>query len=675
MPYVGGVLFLKGVTSEVIANVRNRAAIEEVIGEFLVLKRAGKEFKALCPFHKEKSPSFHVNAEKGIFKCFGCGEGGDVFAFWQKMKGLDFIESVRDLAHKYGVELVETTSERNEYDKRGAMLMLYEQACQYYIRLLADETVGAPIRNYLDQRGIDKTIIDKFKLGYAPDSFDGLLRYLTNAAKVTADTLAEAGLVRRKAESGSYYDLFRHRLIIPICDNDGRVIAFGGRTMGDSEIKYLNSPETPIYKKGQHLYAFHLAKQSIKEADAVIVVEGYFDAITSHLHGFTNTVATLGTALTEDQAKALVRYTDSKRVYLAFDADLAGVKAVDRGVATLNQIAEGIGIDIRVIQVPGGKDPDECLRANDKAAVGNGEALYRQAIATALPLIDYQLHKAIEGIDTSSHIGKIDASKKVVPVLATIKNSVARGEYIRRLCNKLALREEELFLDVRQYLQSYRHKAAYRAENASTVPSRQANMSKAQSGGALRDGYIEAEKQLLALYFRSRDDYDQVYEALIDETLISPAHQSIKEAIEGIGGQFNNAEDLRQKVMDRVTADKNALSAFVEVIIKVDEISKQNAPVSLLLKHTQKRLLQERLDRLLSVMRSRQVESADDDEAQKWQSRIKELEHEKVKLATVVTAASEGGTARTDDMLGVKRKIEALIAFNDAEPVRVETRL
>ena len=401
---------------------------------------------ASVPFHAEKSPSFNVTPDKGFYKCFGCGEQGDVFAFVQKVKGLNFIDAVRYLAHKYGVALAESQEERQEYDRRTQILLLYQQASEYYTRLLEDPHEGLIGRKYLADRGLSQETIEKFKLGYAPNAWDGLLTYLTEKTKVAPATLEEAGLVRRRQETSGHYDLYRNRLMIPICDSEGRVIAFGGRTLGDDQVKYINSPETPIYSKKQHLFAFNVAKAAIKEKDAVVVVEGYFDAITCHQYGFTNTVATLGTALSEQQSKLLVRYTDSKRVYLSFDADAAGVKAIDSGIETLSQIAEGVGIELRIIKVPGGKDPDECLRSGEE-----GRIAFEGAMQKAALMIDYQLEKAVAGINLESRTGRIDAASKIVPILALIKNSVARGEYVRLWAMQLHVREEEILSDVSQY--------------------------------------------------------------------------------------------------------------------------------------------------------------------------------------------------------------------------------
>lgn len=603
---------MKGVTSEVIAEVRSRANLLEVISEFVVLKRAGKEHRGLCPFHAEKTPSFHVNAEKGIYKCFGCGEGGDAFAFLQKVKGLDFIDSVRELALRYGVQLVETVEDRAEYDRRTAILMLYQQAAEYYARLLADPREGVVARDYLSSRGVSEEIIAKFKLGYSPGVWDGLLRYLTSASKVSPATLEEAGLVRRKPDSTTCYDLFRHRLMIPIFDGEGRVIAFGGRALGDNEVKYLNSPESPIYTKGQHLFGLHLAKDAIKQRDSVIVVEGYFDAITAHQYGFEQTVATLGTALTERQAKLLVRYTESKRVYLAFDSDSAGEKALERGVETLNQIAEGVGIELKALRVPGGKDPDECLRSASEAG---GPQSFQAAIVNAPLLVDYQLERAVEKIDLKTHTGRIEAARQIVPILAQIKNSVGRGEYVRQWALKLGIREEELLSDVGQHRRRQGMGLRPRAPSHS-----------ATAGAGLKSGHFEAERQLLALYLTSRDDHERVSAALTDESLIKPVHQRIKSALDGIGAKFNTVEDLQYKLMDRLGPDAEASKVMVDLVLEAERIRRQKASVDAVLRDYLGTILKERLlseqKRLLNIWNK----TTDDHEAKLIGGKIKQLQ-------------------------------------------------
>lgn len=678
-----------GVTKEVTAEVRARASILDVIAESVVLKRAGKEYKGCCPFHNEKSPSFHVNPEKGIFKCFGCQVGGDVFVFVQKSRGLDFLDSVRYLAHKYGVALVESEQDREAYNKKSHIKMIYEQACVFYQKLLADPQEGSVAREYLAKRGITDETIAKFRLGFAPVGWDGLISYLSTSAKVTTSILAEAGLVKEKQGGGSFYDLFRNRLMVPICNSEGDVIAFGGRALAaDDQVKYLNSPESPIYTKGDNLFAFHHAKAAIKENDSVIVVEGYFDAIMPHQCGFANTVATLGTALTEAQAKLLVRYTESKRVYLSFDADKAGEAAVQRGVEMLGTISEGIGVDLRVIRVPGGKDPDECLRQPD------GPAIFRNAIDRAPVLIEYQLDNAVDGINLGTHTGRIEAASKVVPILSRLKNAIVRSEYVRQSSTRLKIGEEELLHEVRTYRRDhkldkggerysdrfsgeglgyspggyqgsggYQNKGGYQkgsgnfqkgsggyqkgsggkgfqgkgyqnkdsrnggrfepqeaGHRPSAFPQREPRASKVPSG------VTDAERRLLVLYLTSRDDYDRISAALADETLLTPAHQRIKEELEGIGGDFNTMEDLQYKLMDRVATDEEVAALLTEIILRVDETKKQKAPWTVLLTECISRILKERINDLNVSFRKLLTTAEDDSDAITIQSKMLELQ-------------------------------------------------
>lgn len=611
---------MKGISPEVTNEVRQRANIVEVISETVMLSKKGKEFTGRCPFHNEKTPSFYVNPDKGIFKCFGCGEGGDVFAFVQKAKGINFVDTVRELANRYGVRLIETVEEKQFYDRRAQFFNLYEAACNYYVQLLKDPTDGATARKYLEGRGITDEIVDRFKLGFAPNAWDGLLRYLTNSLKVSEATLEEAGLVRRRAEATGVYDLFRNRLMVPIMDDQGRVIAFGGRTLGDDQVKYLNSPETPIYVKGQHLYGFNLAKESIKAKDGVVVVEGYFDAIALHQYGFDNAVATLGTALTEQQAKMLVRYTESRRVYLSFDSDAAGMKAVERGAETLNQIAEGVGLNLRVIRIPGGKDPDECLRSE------GGQEAFQKAMAEAPPLVDYELREVLKDADTSSHIGRIDAASKIVPILAQINNPMVRGEYIRMFAMEVGAKEEELLPLVREHIRQ-KARQTYKQDNFGEKATKQmrnrGTVSTPGSGGLA--GVLEAERNLLALLLSSREDYDLAYPVVEGISFHVPAHQVLKDAFVGVGDQFPTIADLTERVMDRAAPDPAAAAALVDIILKVEEFRKQQRPSDVVIKDSFARLIKERMELANRQMRGQLATQLPEDVLIELQKKIRAL--------------------------------------------------
>jgi len=638
-----------GVTPEVIAEVRARANILDVVSEQVPLKKRGKDHWGLCPFHNEKTGSFSVNQDKGIYKCFGCGEGGDSFAFVQKVKGLNFIDAVRELAHRYGVPLVESAEQQAHYDKRSQILMLYQQASEYYMKMLQNPGEGMAAREYLKNRGLTEETIAKFKLGYAPNTWDGLLTYLTRVNQVSASTLEEAGLVRKRTEGTGHIDLFRERLMVPICDDQGRVIAFGGRAFGDSPVKYLNSPETPLYTKGQHLFAFHLAKEAIKAKDAVIVVEGYFDVITPHQYGFENTVATCGTALTAQQAKMLIRYTESKRVYLSFDSDAAGVKAVERGVETLTQVAEGVGIQLRVIDVPGSKDPDECLRSE------GGPEAFQQAINDAPLLTDYQIAQQLKEINYQTHTGKIEAAKRVVPVIARIRSDVARGEYIRQTAMKIGIREEELLTDVGQYRRENR--LANSSGRSPFSMTERVPLTNKVAHARMRDGILGAERSLLALFLLSRDDHKLAWEALVDEQFLTPAHVTVKEAIYGIGTSFNNIEDLQHRIQDRLAPEKDAAAALVEVILTAEEMRKQNAPAGVIILESRTRLVKARIDRLVQQLKAASGSEIDERNQVSLQSKISEL----TKLEKIVLPQL-GNISELDDL---KRKIDQLVGQSE----------
>ncbi len=586
-----------------------------------MLKRIGKDYKGLCPFHKEKTPSFHANPEKGIFKCFGCGEGGDVFAFVQKTKGLGFLDAVKELAHQFGVSVIETEQEKTEYKRRSLFLLLHEQACEFYGKLLKDPDQGAAARQYLASRGVEESTIKKFRLGLAPASWDALTDYLSTSNKVSAATLEEAGLSRSRTEGHGYYDLFRNRLIVPITDEQGRVIAFGGRTLGNDQVKYLNSPESLIYKKGEHLFAFSLAKDTIKAQDSVIVVEGYFDAITAHISGFTNTVATLGTALSNEQGKLLVRHTDSKRVYLAFDADSAGIKATEKGAQTLEQLAAGIGLDLRVVSIPGGKDPDECLRSPD------GPSLFKQALENSQPLIEYELSQATASCNNQTRDGRIETARKVVPILARISNAVARSEYIRQIANKFDIQEDSLSSDVgsQRKEQTNRTNSQYTSKPIS-----------AKERFRPADGLIDAERWLIASFLSNKQNYELAFKSLSTEELMTTSHNKIIKTIYELGNGFNDTTDLERKLLDYFAPEPQISSALVEIVLKAEEIEKQKISVPVLLLQSRVKLMKERILALTKTIRNRLSSSNDSHETNLLQSKISELNRlERLTLPTI----------------------------------------
>jgi DNA primase len=324
---------------DAVAEVRARADIVEVIGEAVVLKRSGRNFTGLCPFHQERTPSFNVNPEKQIFRCFGCGEGGDVFSFVMKSQHQTFPEALKGLADRYGIQLPDR---RPDDDERTHMREVNDQAASFYQQMLANEEFGAKARAYLQDRGVGPDLQKKFGLGFAPGQWDSLHRYLLGQ-KVPTPLQESAALVRPRGSGSGHYDYFRNRIMFPIHNEASQVVGFGARAIdpGD-EPKYLNSPETLLYRKGNLLYGLNQARDAIKARDSAVLMEGYMDVIMAHAYGFNHAVGVLGTALTPAQARILLRYTPGKRVVIAFDADRAGQVAAERGLATLTDVTQGV---------------------------------------------------------------------------------------------------------------------------------------------------------------------------------------------------------------------------------------------------------------------------------------------------------------------------------------------
>ena len=367
-----------------IREIHARIDIASFIGSYVSLRKRGNDLVGLCPFHSEKTPSFHVHPDKGFFKCFGCGAGGDVITFLSKLENLAFPDAVRVLAQRAGVELEpESPQTLRARSEREAIYEANAVATVFFERMLR-EPAGARARAYCERRGISQASIEKFHLGYAPDGWNGLTDELQRSGVDLA--LAEkAGLVKR-GERG-YYDFYRDRLIVPTYATTGEVIAFGGRALGEVEPKYLNTSTTPVYTKGRHLYALNLARRAASQNRELIVVEGYLDCIALHQAGFENAVASLGTAFTEEQAKELRKYADG--IFLCFDGDTAGNAAAGKAVEIAAQVVEHAGSSVRIAMLPAGADPDSYVREQGAEAFGG-------LLARAKPAIEFRLEREAE---------------------------------------------------------------------------------------------------------------------------------------------------------------------------------------------------------------------------------------------------------------------------------------
>jgi DNA primase len=423
------------IPEHILEEILSRTDIVEVVSGYIPLKRAGRNYKANCPFHHEKTPSFVVSPDRQIYHCFGCGKGGNVFSFLMEYERLEFLETVELLARKAGIAL----PEKQERDDKTANLttLLYkvnELASAFYARNLISQHPQSA-KQYLLKRGIKEETISRFRLGVAFDKWDALIIHLRDQ-HISLSTLEKAGLILAK-DAGGYYDRFRNRIVFPIFDIKSRPVAFGARVLDASLPKYINSPETPLYSKGKNLYGLNFAKDAIRDLDSVIIVEGYLDCIVPSQEGVENIVASLGTALTFEQARLLKRYTHN--VVMVYDPDKAGELATLRGL----DIFVEEGMSVRIVSLPQGCDPDLYVRKY-------GIEKLKMLIAGAADLFDFKLKVLRSRYNASEVAGKAKISHEMLLTIQKFKSAVMRSEYLKRLAEALHVHEEALLQDLQQ---------------------------------------------------------------------------------------------------------------------------------------------------------------------------------------------------------------------------------
>jgi DNA primase len=419
------------ISEEVINQIRDRIDIVDLVGQHVSLTRAGQNLKGLCPFHQEKSPSFTVSPSRQIFHCFGCGAGGNVFTFLTRITGATFPETVRDLGRKVGIEVQEPTADSGSQAQQSNRTEHMNQiAARWFHENLRDDRVGAEARAYLAGRGIQQGTIDRFGIGAAPAEWDGLLKALAKQG-FTSQDLASAGLVIARDSGTGYYDRFRGRVMFTITDLRKRVVGFGGRVLGDGTPKYLNSPDTPLFKKGQTLFALDVAREAIARTKTVIVVEGYFDAIALHQAGLTHTVATLGTALTPEHVQVLRRF--ASKVVLLFDPDAAGVRAALRGL----DLFVNSGLGVKVVTLPTGDDPDTYVRKE-------GPEAFTRLEQQAPSLLDFALEHSVKTAEGSTIEGRIRSVDEILKILQKSEHPIEREERIRLVAERFGINQQRL---------------------------------------------------------------------------------------------------------------------------------------------------------------------------------------------------------------------------------------
>jgi DNA primase len=431
--------------TDAVEAVRAAADLREIVSEYIPLKKSGSRYRALCPFHQEKSPSFYVDADKQLFYCFGCGVGGDVFKFLMLYEKLEFPEALKRLAGRYGIELPAGRSAQGS--ERQKVLAANRLALGYFREQLARPS-GEKARRYLEGRVVAAETIERFQIGYAPEGWTGLKSHLARHLKGSQEAEAEgqgvlAGLLARKEESGRTYDRFRDRVIFPILNLADEWVGFGGRVLDGGEPKYLNSPETPVFSKGDNLYGLPFAREAIRREGYAVLVEGYMDVIALHQAGVPQVVGTLGTGFTAGHVRLLKRYTD--RVVVNFDPDAAGRAAARR---SLDVLLEN-GFEVQVVTLPQGKDPDLFVREQ-------GVEAYRRKVGEAMPYIEFLARDAATRVDVGTTRGKVTALNEVLPFLARIDHPVRRAGHVEMLSTVLGIEDRIVLQELRDAVRDRR---------------------------------------------------------------------------------------------------------------------------------------------------------------------------------------------------------------------------
>lgn len=551
--------------AEVVDEIRSRLDILEVVQSRVVLKKRGANYWGCCPFHHEKTPSFCVNVQKGIFKCFGCGEGGNAITFLMKINNQSFTEVIQDLAQQFGIELPHIKGQNKEYiEEKKKIKEAVSKACEYYYENLKKNKEAL---SYLEKRGIGENIIDTYKLGFSLKGYSDLQNHFKSL--YTPVILEKAGLTV-KTEKGEVVDRFRNRIMIPIRDEAGEVIAFGARAVeANQKPKYLNSPDTVLYNKSRILYGIDVAKDEMIKEDYCVIMEGYFDVISAQAAGLKNAVASCGTALTVDHVKLIAKYSKSRKIYLAFDTDAAGLKATQRSTDVIKEAFEGLGnikifdqsynsvnddkytCEIRVIAPFDSKDPDEYIREY-------GIEQYKNYILKAPLLIDFELEQILKDYRHDlSPTDKLAIVKKIMPLIEEIPNNIVQNEYIKLVSDRINVDEMALIKEI----------------NRSKLYKKPVNVGIDEIVTKSSNIYEKAQKNLLSLFLTGESNTDENYliQTIKNVNFIDKNLNIIKEAIDKLSCQINNdVEKLIQSLYSQFAEDNNLKDIITDLIYMAD---------------------------------------------------------------------------------------------------------
>ncbi len=487
------------IPEDVIERIKEQNDIVDIISEKVKLKHSGKNYLGLCPFHNEKTPSFSVSVDKQIYKCFGCGEAGNVITFVMKTKGLSYVESIEYLGERANIS-IEQGQDKKIKDKKDILYKINVEAARFFFNNL---NKNLEEKEYLLKRGITEVTIRRFGLGYSLNNWEELLKFLKRKG-FSHQLVSEAGLAVAK-DKGGFYDRFRNRVMFPVFDHRGKVIGFGGRVLDDSKPKYLNSPETQIFSKRTNLYGLNFAIKDNKDR-CLVIVEGYMDCISLHQAGITNVVASLGTALTVNQARLLKRYAD--KAIIAYDADVAGQNATLRGLDVL----KGVGLDVKVLTVPDGKDPDGYVRIH-------GKEEFLKLISNSVPLIDYKLNRAKENKNLFKETDLIQYAKEVTDIIEDL-NPIEQDIYIKKVSEQTGIKEQAFYDSVKK------------SNNKEFEYNKKMNNTEGfGSKSYLEPAYVKAERSLLNLMIEDIQIYEYIKENMGKDSFIIDTHKKILDFI------------------------------------------------------------------------------------------------------------------------------------------------
>ena len=617
---------------EVISQIKDRLDIVDVISQYVVLKKSGANYLGLCPFHNDKNPSMSVSPSRGIFKCFSCGEGGDALSFLVKIQNREYKDVILELAEKYGIELPKKYTPSSETkDLKKDMIKACTKAAKFYHTQLRSADDANKAMTALRARNVDDSVIDRFTLGWAPNKYDVLYKELKKEFK--DDVLEKAGLIL-KSNSGGWIDRFRNRIIIPIQNENGEYVAFGARAVDEGQNpKYLNSSDSLIYNKSKLLFGLYTAQEAIKNEDGVLIMEGYFDVISAQSHGVENAVASCGTALTAEHVKLLSRYTKSRRIYLSFDTDNAGINATKKGSAVIKETLAVLGdvkqfdeshissasdnkyaCEIRVVSPPQGKDPDEFIRTT------GGEA-FKEFIKNAPLLIDFLLNNILkEKNSAKTPQEKAVLVEQIIEILKDVNNKIIQSEYVKMVSSILNVDENAMLKELQRH------------ENLNQYIERQNFNKKVVTNSSQFE--IKAQKNLLSVFLASGSvlSYQQLKELLPENIIQDESLIIVKNTIDKLSCTINNVKELVKSLYTEFIEDNN-LTQILTDIVELSESFEGLEPAEF------ERAIKENVIRLKKCYQEKEAEiirqqykqvNDDDIEALKLQMQLRD----KIKLRT-----------------------------------------